>query len=124
MFKKITAVCLMAATSISPAMAQRVGADGYHWSKPEFTKSSVEIRVILFKSRKELTEQYNAMGGEVKKMPWMEKTPKLNAFSGFNRTRQTCDIFAIDPAVEYHPEDFGHELLHCFFGDWHSYMNQ
>lgn len=126
MHRFIIAAVAMLATSI-PTAAQagdRLGSDGYYWYKAEFEKPTVEVRLFLFKSRKALTERYNAMGGSLEQKSGIDKTPRLNAFSGFNRTTQTCDIFAIDPAVEYRPEDFGHELMHCFYGQWHAYTDQ
>jgi hypothetical protein len=26
----------------------------------------------------------------------------------------------VDPKVEYQPEFVGHEMLHCFYGQWHK----
>jgi hypothetical protein len=30
-----------------------------------------------------------------------------------------CNVYIMDPKVNYQPEWYGHELVHCMYGDWH-----
>ena len=35
-------------------------------------------------------------------------------------TDKTCEIHVVDPAKSYKPEQLGHELTHCLYGQWHD----
>ena len=120
-YRTLTLVaCLVLSVNGAASARQRDAADGYHWEKAEYTRGEQSVRVHLFNSRSELERKYRDMGGILPEAPQGQFTV-LNAFSSVNPMTDMCDIYAIDPAVEYHPESFGHELLHCFYGNWHPY---
>jgi hypothetical protein len=111
---------LLALLATSAYASQRVAKDYFHWGKPEFTNSKVQVEVIYVESRKELLELLIAKGGSNEKRDGESKPPKLNAFSIVRKNKATCTIYTLNPKVEYKPEFLGHEMFHCLHGRWHD----
>lgn len=76
-----------------------------------------EIRVVTYQTMNALKEAYAGTHGARQ----LGTTEELQAFSVINSS--TCTIHMIDPAVRYMPEFFGHELVHCLYGEFHPHQN-
>ena len=89
------------------------GADGYAFKRSEYKQSLVAVTVVTFDTKDEYVAELRRHGYTQRAIP--------EAFSViFKGEQQRCTIYMIDPARSYKPEYYGHELMHCFFGDWHK----
>lgn len=81
------------------------GADGYRMEDSRFYAKR-QISVEVHEDRESMLKAYG-------------KNPPANlaAFAKWNNYR--CTIHIIDPARRYKPETYGHELVHCLYGDFH-----
>lgn len=111
-FISIFAAFSLAITSVSAGQI-RPGTDGYMFENKTFTKKNVEIEFVTFKSRRDL----NIFARENK---WYLPND-TQSFSVWTMNGTKCTIYTIDPSVSYIPEQYGHELTHCVYGNWHPY---
>jgi len=110
--KHILAPLALALAVAHPAHAR--GADGYTSAqfKPTMEPpASVQVSITTYRTRAELQTAARQMGAE--------DSPTLAAFSARTESGSRCTIHTLDPAVRYEPAQVGHELYHCFFGNWH-----
>ena len=49
-----------------------------------------------------------------------EDDPRLAAWTDVKPPYTECTIHMMDPAVNYEPEIYGHELTHCIRGQFHK----
>jgi hypothetical protein len=103
-------------TSCSDASRGKKGADGYYFEKETFTRTQLQVNVVLVQSQAEMTalikEKDNVQG---------TINPNLTAaFSTLAVNEPRCTIYMLDPKVQYEPEFIGHELVHCIYGVWHK----
>ena len=121
MKKIFTTVALVASLIGSPALAANYNSsmnqakDGYTWEQPQFSRTKVEVTIVFFPNRQALRDEARAqhilMDGDSKSFA------RVNAVdSEHNR----CTLYLISPESIYEPEIYGHELMHCFFGNWHD----
>lgn len=106
-----TAVRILIPIAVLLSGCGNQGADGYTFGSPTFTKPTVQVSVVLLPSRKTVEAEFR------------ERNPgrpssEVVAFSALRA--DGCTIYAVDPAVDYQPEYIGHELVHCFYGEWHK----
>jgi hypothetical protein len=75
--------------------------------------------VVVIDSQKKLEEMYFMKTGK----KFDSTSRQLAAFSSLSYNRDTlayeCTMFIINPEERYVPEFIGHELTHCFYGQWH-----
>lgn len=112
MLKKLLLISSFALLLNGCDTAPKTGPDGYTFGTKQYEKSEVTINIVTYQSRKELLVVAKTFG---------VTNSDLAAFSilrgpNFNR----CTIHMIDPSVIYEPEFVGHEMLHCFYGQWHT----
>lgn len=96
------------------ASTNRNGADGYTFGEPSYEKTRVTITLITYKTRKEFLDASKKRG---------VKSNTVAAFAELKPPFDTCTIHVMDPRVKYEPEFYGHELAHCFYGQWHTSNN-
>jgi hypothetical protein len=96
---------------------QPVGKDGYRFGEPEFERNDVTIKIVTYDSRQELHQAAKRLGGI--------EDPNLQAFAQWSPdiTIKRCTIHVMNPQVRYEPEWMGHEIAHCFYGQWHTSNN-
>lgn len=99
--------------SLAACKQSDTAADGYVFEKGTESIGHREIKVVQYPSFEALRDSYNKQPGARQ----IGATESLQAFSAYND--KTCTIHMIDPAVHYQPEFFGHELVHCLYGNFH-----
>lgn len=111
----IFAVSLLLLLGCEQTQHGNVGADGYYFEKETFTRTSLQINVILYKSDTELKAAY------MQKYNNLPPNREVVAFSTLNTGgTETCTISMVDPKTHYVPEFIGHEVTHCIYGEWHK----
>ena len=83
--------------------------DGYVFERKQFTNSNIRVTMVYYDTLEELRleAQIRDFGN----------TDHLIAFAEGHR--KYCEIHTVDPEISYHPERYGHELMHCIHGRWH-----
>jgi hypothetical protein len=89
----------------------KIGTDGYSFGTPTYEKEVVEITLITYETKDSFDE-------EVKKRKIPGKD--IIAFAILRPPFDKCEVHIIDPKVIYMPEFAGHEMYHCFYGQWHK----
>ena len=102
---------IIAAFSIASCNQLPLSADGYNFGNPSFEKSKVEVVFVTYETRAEFMEAAKKRG---------VASLELQAFTELRDPFNKCTIHAMDPRVKYQPEFIGHELAHCFYGQWHT----
>lgn len=105
---------IAATTLITPAIARDKARDGYHFARAEWTKNTMTVNVIWYKTSKELEAAAKALNVPV------IKGNKMGAFSIINEAENRCTIHTVEPEEKYAPELVGHEFIHCFKGRFHE----
>lgn len=77
-------------------------------------RENVDLRVVLYPDVKQLHAAYKAKGGVAKKR---ERAYGFAILQG-----DKCELHLLELRSEYGQvmEDWGHELSHCVYGDWHG----
>jgi hypothetical protein len=91
--------------------SQIPASDGYSFGTPSFERTKVEVQLVTYKTRVDFLEaarKRNVKGNEVQ------------AFTELRSPFNKCTIHVMDPNLQYQPEFIGHELAHCFYGQWHT----
>jgi hypothetical protein len=88
--------------------------DRYYFTGFQYKKTEVNIRLVLYTNYDDIARvasQYdlNVGPGEY-----------VVAFSKDRLKDNVCEIHMLDPEVSYRPEFTGHEMLHCFYGQFHG----
>ncbi len=83
--------------------------DGYIFESKQFTNQDVRVRMVYYDDLSELQ-----LEAEIREF---ENSESIMAFAFSDR--KYCEIHAMDPEIEYKPERYGHELMHCIHGNWH-----
>ena len=102
---------IIAAFSIVSCNQLPLSADGYNFGNPSFEKSKVEVVFVTYETRAEFIEAAKKRNVD---------SLELQAFTELRDPFNKCTIHAMDPRVKYQPEFIGHELAHCFYGQWHT----
>ena len=89
--------------------ADPVATDGYIFEGKQFTNQDVRVRMVYYDDLSELQ-----LEAEIREF---ENSESIMAFAFSDR--KYCEIHAMDPEIEYKPERYGHELMHCIHGNWH-----
>lgn len=89
------------------------GADGYTMEPGAEMIDPRPIVVRTYPDYQALRAAYEAAPGQKRKLGESEQ---LFAFASIG---QICTIHQIRPTVAYRPEEFGHELTHCLYGNFH-----
>jgi len=84
--------------------------DGYVFERKQFTNSNIRVTMVYYDSLEELRLEA--------KIREFGNTDQLLAFAEGHR--KFCEIHTVDPEISYHPERYGHELMHCIHGRWHD----
>jgi len=88
----------------------RIAADGYVFERKQFTNHEVRVRMVYYRNITELQLEAN-----------IRKFTNSDQLLAFAISQENyCEIHTIDPMVEYRPERYGHELMHCIHGNWHN----
>jgi hypothetical protein len=94
----------------------RKGVDGYTFGEPSFEKNRVTITIVTYSSRKELLEAAKKTGINNRDLAAFALIPA-------DSNNNTCTVHIMSPKVSYEPEWYGHEFMHCFYGQWHTSNN-
>ena len=89
--------------------------DGYYFEEPEYVKTELQVKMVLFKEKSEFRKV------AIEKGAWHDGT--VQAFGTINPNGNSCTIYTYDATVKYQPEYWGHELAHCVYGRWHEEQN-
>jgi hypothetical protein len=93
------------------ALSQK-GTDGYEFGEPQYFKEYVYIKIVRYDTQAELAIASSDHGFEM----WQA----VRAFAVMSKDPLgVCEIHIVDPVQIYTPEYYGHEVLHCFYGNWH-----
>lgn len=115
MFKKLA--LLLAPLALLTACDNRQSSDGYEFGEPSMEVTFSAVEIITYDNYSDLKRAAIEKG--VKK----DETVGLEAFSEVVRAAPNgslCKVHMIDPKVKYVPEFIGHEMTHCFYGQWHT----
>lgn len=82
--------------------------DGYWMEETKEPQKKINIKIQYYESKSDLRTSY------VGDVPYGKQ---VMAYAQFNN--ETCVIHIVDPRVDYEPEIWGHEFLHCLLGNWH-----
>jgi hypothetical protein len=93
------------------------GADGYHFEEGTQMIEPRAIAVVTYPSYDALKAAY----AQQKNGRKLGENEDLFAFAVIKPN--VCVIHEIRPAIAYKPEEFGHELTHCLYGDFHPSQN-
>lgn len=118
---KTIIACLAAAAALlsTPAAAARKGADGYTFATKAMFNGSLEIQVIEYPTAAAMAKAWSAAhAGAIPPDKVLAAFSQLDANPVPGKPR-LCLIHVLDPKVRYEPENVGHELMHCIYGDWH-----
>jgi len=91
----------------------KTGADGYKFGEPSFEKRQVDIELITYDNRAAFLEAGKKLG---------VNDPDLMAFAQIpvDSNDNTCTVHVLSPKTSYEPEWYGHEFMHCYYGQWHT----
>lgn len=88
------------------------GSDGYYFSQKEFDHTKdPKISFVLYPSAAEFNKEVARRG--------IKTEGQVFGFSVLGKDG-TCQVNIVDPAVDYRPEEMGHEITHCLYGDFHK----
>ena len=87
--------------------------DKYYFTGKQYKKTEVTITLVLYDNYDDLSA---AAGNGLKVGP----DEYVVAFSKDRLKGNRCEIHMLDPEVAYRPEFTGHEMLHCFYGQFHG----
>ena len=88
----------------------RIGADGYVFEAKQFTNYDIRVRMVYYSNISELQLEAN-----------IRKFANSDQLLAFAISQDNyCEIHSIDPMIDYKPERYGHELMHCIHGNWHD----
>lgn len=94
------------------AFPQRKGADGYEFGEPQFVRQYTYVKLVTYDTQAEVAIAAYEHGFEM----WQA----VRAFAVLSEDPLgVCELHAVDPQQLYMPEYYGHEILHCFYGNWH-----
>lgn len=105
---------LLAALAIASCKPQ-AAADGYDFERGSQRIYSQGISVVIEPSVAALQHDF----AQQPQAPMLGADEKLFAFTRLT-PQGVCTIYIVDPAVKYIPEDYGHELIHCVYGNFHA----
>jgi hypothetical protein len=95
-----------------PAVAQEKASDGYRFrGDPPPIRLQFNTVVIEYDTHKELSKAITEYGFTTL------QAKNIHAFSTVQGN--TCTIHIVKPAKDYRPENIGHEIVHCIYGNWH-----
>lgn len=81
--------------------------DGYYFEEYEYINTDkIHLNFVFYESQKDLIKQ-NSVSDDTR------------AFSSINLAKNTCTVHLVNPLNGYMPEEMGHEMYHCLFGNWH-----
>ena len=84
--------------------------DGYVFENKEFTNRNIRVTMYYYDSLESLR-----LEAQIREYSGFEQ---LLAFA--EGDDMYCEIHTVDPKIDYRPERYGHELMHCVHGNWHS----
>ena len=107
---KIFAIVLSLMGFIAVALtADPAATDGYIFEGKQFTNQDIRVRMVYYDDLDDLQLEADIRG--------FADSQLIMAFA--QSDREYCEIHTMDPEVEYKPERYGHELMHCIHGNWH-----
>jgi hypothetical protein len=98
---------------ISCDQGPKQSTDGYKFEKETFTRTDIDVKVVLVKDQTEMNVLLKEKGRKV------AAGNEVAAFATLAVNEPRCTIYMIDPKNKYEPEFIGHEFVHCVYGDWH-----
>lgn len=96
---------------------QSTKGDGYTFEQGSQRIAERSIRVVTYETETALKAAYAEVGQRT-----LGPNEDLFGFSVITKTG--CTIHALDPKVNYRPEELGHELTHCLYGEFHPSQNE
>jgi hypothetical protein len=108
--RKVSIIAALALALTGCGNDRQRGVDGYVFEGKQFDHSEVVVRRVLYPSLSALRAGAQARGNK--------DYARVIAYSVISADG-VCTIHIVDPSVDYLPQYAGHELYHCFFGEWH-----
>jgi hypothetical protein len=91
---------------------QVIGPDQYTFGEPQYVKDYSYIRIVKYDTFAALAISAKQHGFKM----WQA----VRAFAVQDSSPLgPCTVHIVDPKISYNPDYFGHEALHCFYGNWH-----
>lgn len=115
--KKIILAIAAMATAIAPVNAQitqeRKNAGEENRFYKDTNRDKMGVYIVTYPNLMTLQQAATKFG--------MEDVSRIRAFSTWSRGNTLCTIHIVAPKEGTTPDSqrIGHELLHCFYGDWH-----
>jgi hypothetical protein len=100
---------------LRPIEAQRFDDDGHYFESAEFVDTDVTIRYRFYNTLEDLQAEAN-------RSPTLRDLGGVVGFANSRRSltgERTCTIHVLNPAIYYDPDTIGHEVTHCFYGNFH-----
>lgn len=90
-------------------LSSATATDGYRWEGAARIATSSRVVLRTYPDLPALQSAARAAG------------LRQSHIRGFSQRRgDICYVHIVDPRQCYRPEIAGHELLHCFYGNWHA----
>lgn len=118
MLKKIAFIAMLltlaACSNSDPTYSD---ADGY-WMEPSERIAERPIKFNLYNSDRALRLAF-------KSTPEGRQLADNEEMFGFTViSTQACTVNIVDPAIVHRPEEMGHEIDHCLYGNWHPRQDE
>jgi hypothetical protein len=98
-------------------IVSRLAADGYYFEKNALRINARPIKIVVYSDVKSLRAGYAKINGRT-----LAANEELFGFGVINQS--ACTLHLIDPKTRYMPEELGHELTHCLYGEFHPSQNE
>lgn len=97
----------------APFLLANKAPEHYRFENATITRTDVQVKVVSVYNTMLLQQKASDFG--------MELASTVQAFSVWSPNTNRCTIFIVEPKKSQTPNTavVGHELLHCFYGDWH-----
>lgn len=89
-----------------------IGPDMYTFGEPQYIKDHSYIKIVTYDTFASLALSARIHG--------FDQWQAIRAFAIQDPSLLgPCTVHMVDPRMSYDPDYVGHEMLHCFFGNWH-----
>jgi len=114
-FIKSLFITLALLPAVALAGSKSTGADQYEFKAQPVMNTRIDLTIEIVPTIGQLR---NIAIRKYHVMP--EIANQMLGFSAWSPQNNKCTIYILNPAQIYMPEQMGHELMHCAYGNWHS----
>jgi hypothetical protein len=106
-FKSVIMAFALLLVSCGPSQS----SDGYYFESVDMPNTHRQITIITHPSLIDFSN-------EIQKRH-IKRDGEVFGFSVINPIKNSCEVHIVDPALRYKPEELGHEITHCLYGNFH-----